>query len=368
MTDQTIPMLDLVRLHKSIRAELKNTFLETLDSGQFIGGLSVERFEGELAEYVGAKHAIGVSSGTDALIASLMALNVGLGDEVVTTSYTFFATAGSIARLGAKPVFVDIDNDTFNLDPGAIEEVITDRTVGILPVHLFGLCAPMEPILKIAEKHGLWVLEDAAQAIGAEYRGRGAGTMGTMGTFSFFPAKNLGAMGDGGAVVTDDSSLASRVKQLRQHGAKQKHFHETIGGNFRLDSLQAAILSVKLPHLKTWEEARRKVARGYSELLGNTDELQLPEEGRDCRHVYNQYVFRSKKRDEIQRALTDAGIGSAIYYPEPLHTQKCFESITRGEVSLKRSEQAASESLAIPIDPLLEDKAIEKIARVINEV
>ena len=361
----SIPMLDMVRLHAPMRDALLAAFSDVLASGRFIGGKAVEEFERDLAEYVGAPQAVGVSSGTDALLVAMMALGVGPLDEVITTPYTFFATAGSISRLGARPVFVDIDPISFNIDSEKIEAAVTQKTVGIIPVHLFGQCAEMDPVLKVAKAHGLWVIEDAAQAIGASYRGRQAGTLGTLGTFSFFPAKNLGALGDGGAVVTGDAALADRVRALRHHGAQTKYVHDTVGGNFRLDALQAACLSVKLPYLKGWEAGRRQLASRYREMLGGLERLTLPEEGPRMHHVFNQYVVRSEDRDRIQAALRAADIASAIYYPVPLHRQQCFESLGYGQGDFCESERAANESLAIPIDPLLDQEAEKRIAAVI---
>ncbi len=362
-----IPMLDLVRMHAPMVDEMKRAFAEVLESGRYIGGPAVEGFEKELAAHVGAEHAIGVSSGTDALLVALMALGVGAGDEIITTPYTFFATAGSIARLGAKPVFIDIDPITFNIDPTAIEAAVTERTVGILPVHLFGQCAEMLPVLDVARSLGLWVLEDAAQAIGAKYHERSAGTMGKAGMFSFFPAKNLGALGDAGAVVTDDPDLTAQMRSLRQHGAKQKYRHDCIGGNFRLDALQASLLSVKLPLLEEWEAGRRRVAARYHELLSDLEELTLPVELDKRRHVFNQYVVRSKKRDAIKRSLKSAGIGCAVYYPEPLHVQECFAHLGYRRGDFPEAERAAKESLALPIDPLLDDAGIARVATAIGD-
>jgi dTDP-4-amino-4,6-dideoxygalactose transaminase len=366
--EMKIPMLDLVRLHAPLRAALAAAFEQTLATGRFIGGPAVEGFEDQLADHVGAGHAVAVSSGTDALLVSLMALGAGPGDEVITSPYTFFATAGCIARTGATPVFVDIEPDTFNIDVALIEAKLTDRTVGIVPVHLFGQCADLEPLLALGRERGLWVLEDAAQALGAQVDGQMAGALGTLGTFSFFPAKNLGALGDGGAVVTNDSALAGVVGELRQHGAQQKYRHELVGGNFRLDALQAALLSVKLPHLRQWEAGRRNVAERYGARLGNLPGLTLPLERPGQRHVFNQYVIRTTKRDAVARALTAAGIGSAVYYPVALHLQKCFESLGYKAGAFPESERASEESLAIPVDPLIEAGDQQKVAEVIKEV
>jgi dTDP-4-amino-4,6-dideoxygalactose transaminase len=328
-----IPLLDLVRLHAPLAAELRAALDAALASGRFIGGPAVEAFEGALAEHVGARYAVGVGSGTDGLLASLMALGVRPGDEVITTPCTFFATAGAVARLGATPVFADIEPAGFHLDPAAVAAAITARTVGVIPVHLFGQTADMDPLLDLAARKGLWVLEDAAQAIGAKHGGRGAGTMGVAGVFSFFPAKNLGALGDAGAVVTDDANLAGRLRALRQHGGARKYLHQETGGNFRLDALQAAFLSVKLPRLGQWEAGRRRVAARYGELLGGGEGLGLPAEFPGRCHVYNQYVVRiaGGRRDGVRAALDAACIGCAVYYPLPLHRQPCFAGLGYGE-------------------------------------
>lgn len=361
-----IPMLDLARLHASLENELVEVFKEALAGGRFIGGPAVEKFEDELARHVGARFAVGVSSGTDGLLTTLTALNVGSADEIITTPYTFFATAGAIRRLGARPVFVDIDLDSYNIDATAVEAAITPRTVGIIPVHLFGQCAEMSPILALAEQSGLWVLEDAAQAIGASYNGRAAGTMGRAGVFSFFPAKNLGALGDAGAIVTNDAELADKVRALRVHGAKQKYLSEMVGGNFRLDAIQAAFLSVKLPHLDGWQRQRRAVAKRYDQLLGSIEDLVLPRELDSRAHVFNQYVVRTTKRERLAEELQQAGIGSAVYYPVPLHLQKCFADLGYGESSFVNSERAARETLALPIDPLLAESDQQRIAEAIE--
>jgi dTDP-4-amino-4,6-dideoxygalactose transaminase len=352
-----IPMLDIARLHAPLAAELERAFRETLASGRFIGGPAVESFEASLAAHVGTRFAIGASSGTDALLAALMALGVKPGDEVITTPFTFIATAACIARLGARPVFADIEPGGFHLDPAGIEARITDRTVGVLPVHLFGATAAAFEIRAIADRRGLWMLEDAAQAIGAEHKGRKAGTVGALGALSFFPAKNLGALGDAGAIVTNDEKHAARLKLLREHGAARKNHHEAIGGNFRLDALQAALLSVKLGHLARWEEGRRRVARIYEEALRGMGDLVLPQEAPGDRHVFNQYVVRTSRRDALEFALAAAGVGFAIYYPTPLHLQPCFADLGGGEGDLENAERACREAIALPIDPLLTEDA-----------
>lgn len=366
MTVETpIPMLDMKRLHAPMRNALEAAFSASLDTGRFIGGPAVENFETDLAAHVGVSNAVGVSSGTDALLVAMMALGVQPGDEIVTTPYTFFSTAGCIARLGARPTFVDIEPLSYNIDVRLVADAITPRTVGIIPVHLFGQCAEMDPLLQLAASKRLWVIEDAAQSIGATYNGRQSGTMGTVGAFSFFPAKNLGALGDGGAVVTNDDGLARRMRALRQHGSQTKYAHERIGGNFRLDSIQASFLSIKLPYLKSWEEGRKAVAARYAHALGRLKGVRLPAVGPKMGHVYNQYVIRSKERDRIAAALKEASVGCAVYYPSPLHLQTCFEYLGYGPRALPESESASLETLAIPVDPLLDPLAQERIAAII---
>jgi dTDP-4-amino-4,6-dideoxygalactose transaminase len=360
-----IPMLDLARLHAPLAAELRRAFDETLASGRFIGGPAVEKLEERLAAHVGTRFAVGTSSGTDALLAALMALGVQPGDEVITTPFTFFATAGCIARVGALPVFADIEPAGFHLDPGGIEALVTDRTVGIVPVHLFGACAAAYEIRAIAERHGLWVLEDAAQAIGARRGGKAAGTFGLAGALSFFPAKNLGALGDAGAVVTDDPGLAERIRLLREHGASRRNHHEAIGGNFRLDALQAALLSVKLGHLSQWEEGRRRVAGFYAEALRGVGDLVLPVEPPGDRHVFNQYVVRTSHRDALAGALEAAGIGCAFHYATPLHLQPCLAQLGHRPGDLPNAERVCREAIALPIDPLMtEDEQAVVVAAV----
>ncbi len=364
-----IPLLDLRRLHAPLRQELEAVFSRVIDSGQFIIGAFVERFEAELAAHLGTAHVIGVSSGTDALLAALMALDVSPGDEIITTPYTFFATAGSIVRLGARPVFVDICEVDFNIDVSRIDAAVTSKTVGIVPVHLFGQCANMSAIREIAAERKLWIIEDAAQAIGAQHCRHMAGTMGDIGTFSFFPAKNLGALGDAGAVVTDDERLSERLQVLRSHGATHKYIHDRIGGNFRLDALQAAMLSVKLPHLKKWETKRRTVASNYRAALADVPGLVLPKQRRDNYHVYNQFVLRviTGRRDQLKRKLAEAGVATAIYYPLPLHRQPCFKALGCAEEDLLVAEKIAEQSLALPIDPELTSDDLGKIIDVIRD-
>jgi dTDP-4-amino-4,6-dideoxygalactose transaminase len=354
--------LDLKAQYATLRDEMRKAIDAVMESQYFINGPAVGQLEQAVAAYSGAKAAVGVSSGTDALIAALMSLEIGDGDEVVTTPYTFFATAGSIWRVGAKPVFVDIEPDTFNIDAAKIEAVITGRTKAIMPVHLFGAMADMDPIMAIAKRHGLYVIEDAAQAIGAQYKGRKAGAIGTAGCFSFFPSKNLGGLGDGGMIVTQDAALADRLAQCRNHGSKPQYFHKWVGGNFRLDTLQAAGLLVKLPHLDAWSAKRRANAQRYDELLAGIDEVTTPAVRDFNVSIYNQYCIRVPRRDELQQHLKDAGVGTAIYYPLSLHHQECFATLGYGKGDFPASEAAAAESLALPIYAELTDEQLRHVA------
>jgi dTDP-4-amino-4,6-dideoxygalactose transaminase len=347
-----VSLLDLKAQYGTIKDEVRAAVGEVLESQVCIGGPKVAALERAVAEFCGCAYAVGVSSGTDALLASLMALGIGPGDEVVTSPFTFFATAGSIARTGATPVFVDIDPCTFNIDPKLIAEAISPRTKAIMPVHLFGQVAEMDPITAVAREHGLHVIEDAAQSLGALYRGRKAGSIGTAGCFSFFPSKNLGCAGDGGMVVTNDPGLYERLSLMRSHGAKPKYYHRFVGGNFRLDALQAAILLVKLPHLDRWSEARRENARAYDDAFRGTA-VYSPPIRPHCVSVFNQYVIRSARRDELMEDLKNNGIGSEIYYPLPLHLQECFAQLGYREGDCPEAERAAREALALPIYPEL---------------
>lgn len=345
------PLLDLKAQYETIREEVQEAVLRVCSSQQFILGPEVEELEREVAVHTGVRHAIGVSSGTDALLASLMALEIGPGHEVVTTAYSFFATAGVIARVGARPVLVDIDPDTFNMDPAQVAARMSPRTRAILPVHLFGRCMDLDPLLELAGREGVAVIEDAAQAFGAaDARGRSAGAVGDLGCFSFYPSKNLGAFGDGGMVITDDEELARRLRMLRVHGEEPRYHHRLVGGNFRLDSLQAAVLRVKLKHVRAWGEARRENARRYREHLPG-ERLVLP---RDCPgHVYNQFVVRSPERDRLRAFLKDQGVGTEIYYPVPLHLQDCLRWLEHRPGDFPRAEEAARCSLALPVYPEL---------------
>jgi len=373
-----IPLLDLKAQYAAIKDEIRTAIDEVLESQYFILGPKVEQLENEIARYCNTKYAVGVASGTDALLLSLMATDIGYGDEVITTSYTFFATAGSISRLGAKPVFVDIDPKTYNINPQLIEEKITDRTKAVIPVHLYGQCADMEPILETARKYNLRVIEDAAQAIGAKYKDRKAGSMGDLGCLSFFPSKNLGGYGDGGMVVTNDEELAGKIRVLRVHGSKPKYYHSMIGCNSRLDALQAAVLSVKLKYLGTWTEKRRKNTEFYNTLFADsglrtsdcglqTADIVLPHVADHNYHIYNQYTIRVKERDNLQAHLKTRGIGTALYYPLPLHLQECYAHLGYKEGDLPESEKASRETISIPVYPELTEEQQRYIVKAIQE-
>jgi dTDP-4-amino-4,6-dideoxygalactose transaminase len=347
-----VPLLDLKAQYRRIRAEVLAALESVCDEQAFILGKRVADLEHDVQQYVGAAHAVGVASGTDAILLALMAYGVGHGDEVVTVPYTFFATAGSISRLGARPVFVDIKPDSFNMDPVLLDAAITPRTRAVMPVHLFGQCAEMEPILKIAARRNLPVIEDAAQAIGAEWRGRKAGTIGQMGCFSFFPSKNLGGFGDGGMVTTNDPAPADRVRMLRVHGSREKYVHELVGFNSRLDALQASVLCVKLKYLEEWTKGRQRNAARYEALFKESnllDRATLPTVTAENRHVYNQYVIRVRRRDQLRAFLKEQGVGTEIYYPTPLHLQPCYRDLGYREGAFPQAERAAQESLALPI-------------------
>lgn len=362
-----VPLLDLESQYRELREGTEQAVREVLDSQQFINGPAVTALEGQLAAYCGARHAVGMSSGTDALLCALMALGVGPGDEVITTPYTFFATAGSIWRVGARPVFVDIDPRTFNLDPDRVAEAVTPRTRALMPVHLFGQMAEMEPLIELAEERDLLVIEDAAQAIGASRHGRRAGSLGTVGCLSFFPSKNLGGAGDAGMAVTDDPELAERLRVLRNHGSKPKYFHRWVGGNFRLDTLQAAYLLVKLPHLGGWSESRRRNAALYDHLLSDIPEVVPPNVAPENVSIFNQYVVRVPRRDALRAYLAERGVGTAVYYPRPLHEQECFAELGHARGDFPEAERAADETLALPIYPELTREQIEYVASAIGE-
>ena len=345
-----VPLLDLAVQFRQVEAEVREAINRVLESQAYVLGPEVAALEKEIAGLSGVAQGIGTSSGTDAILASLMALGIGPGDEVIVPTFTFFATAGCVARVGATPVFVDILPDTFNIDPDATEAAITSRTKAIIPVHLYGQCADMDRITAIAQRRGLVVIEDVAQASGAKFEGKPAGSFGKAGGLSFYPTKNLSAMGDAGMIVTDDADLAQKLRFTRDHGQNPQYYYHFIGGNFRLDGFQGAILRVKLRHLAAWTAARQARAARYDrELAGSA--VQVPPVDPRCEHVYHQYTVRCSRRDGLQKHLTDAGIGSGVYYPLPLHLQPCFAYLGYKEVSCPMAEQAAKEVLSLPISP-----------------
>jgi dTDP-4-amino-4,6-dideoxygalactose transaminase len=359
-----VPLLDLKAQYAGIKDEVLNAIGEVLDSQVCILGPKVAELEREVAALSDCKFGVGVSSGTDALLAALMAMEIGAGDEVITTSFTFFATAGCVSRTGARPVFVDINPRTYNIDPHLIERAITPRTKAIIPVHLFGQMCDMDPIMEIAERHKLYVIEDAAQAISSTYKGRKAGSIGHVGCFSFFPSKNLGGAGDGGMVVTNDADLNDRLLVMRSHGSKPKYYHKVVGGNFRLDPLQAAVLLVKLPHLGAWSDARRRNAAIYDQEFAGSP-IGTPQVRPDAVSIFNQYVIRVPERDVLMAHLQAEQIGCEIYYPVPLHMQECFKNLGYREDDLPVSERAAREVLALPIYPELSTEQIHFVSRTI---
>lgn len=361
-----IPLVDLKTQYLSIEKEIDTAIKEVLLSGQFILGPSVQKLEEEVAAYCGCKYGVGVASGTDALRLTLTALGIGPGDEVITTPFTFIATANTISHCGSRPVFVDIDPKTYNIDPAAIQKAITRQTKAIVPVHLYGQPADMDPIVELAEKYGLYVIEDAAQAIGARYKGRRVGSIGHAGALSFFPSKNLGAYGDGGMVVTNDKVLAEKVDILRRQGSRKKYHAEVLGFNSRLDTLQAAILRVKLKYLDSWNEARRQRAKRYNELLSGLP-ITTPYEAPDVYHVYHQYTIRTEKRDALAAYLKEQGISTMVYYPVPLHLQKVFASLGYREGSLPESEAASRQVLSLPMYPELTGAQQQEVVRAIRE-
>lgn len=369
-----VPFFDLAVQFKSVEGEVKSALDEVFQSQQFILGSKVQELEETIARYCGTRYAIGVASGSDALLLSLMAAGIGSGDEVLIPPFTFFATAGSVSRLGAIPVFVDIDPVTYNLDPSKIEEKLSSKTKAIIPVHLFGQCADMNPLLKIARERKLFIIEDAAQALGAEYhpitgKQQQAGQMGDLGCFSFYPTKNLGAFGDAGMVVTNNSDLAQKVRLLRAHGSQPKYFHKYVGINSRLDTLQAAILLVKFKYLEKWTAERQKKAERYrmlfQELLSSVESIRIPTVQYRNRHIYHQYVIRVPERDRLKKFLAEEGIGTDIYYPLPLHLQECYASLGYRRGDLPQSERASEEVLALPIYPeLTEEQQMSVVDRI----
>ena len=381
-----VPLLDLKAQYRTFKAEVLPQIERVCDAQTFILGKEVLALEAATAAYCGSRFGIGVSSGTDALLLALMALDIGPGDEVITSPYTFFATGGTIARLGARPVFLDIDPATYNLSPAAVDRFVTDecasddqglvrrstggRVKAIMPVHLYGQCADMAPLLATARRHGLKVIEDAAQAIGSEYAGGArAGSLGDIGCFSFFPSKNLGAFGDAGLCTAQDAALAERMKVLRVHGGKPKYFHALIGGNFRIDEIQAAVLNVKLKYLDGWTAGRQRNAALYAELFRAarlTGTVTLPHAMPGYRHIYNQYIIRVPDRDRLRQHLIDQGVGCEIYYPVPLHLQACFAYLGGKPGDCPESERAAAETLAVPVYPELERDQLEYVVDVIR--
>ncbi|MDP9089308.1 MAG: DegT/DnrJ/EryC1/StrS family aminotransferase [Pseudomonadota bacterium] len=381
-----VPLLDLKAQFAQIRAEVMPLIEEVCASQRFILGEHVLGLEAELARYCGSAAGVGVSSGTDALLLALMALGVGAGAEILTTPFTFFATAGTIARLGARPVFCDIDPVSFNLSPTAVQEFVQrrcsvqngqlingvtgGRIVGLMPVHLYGQSADMDPLMDIAKQHNLKVIEDAAQAIGTEYKGVRVGSIGDIGCFSFFPSKNLGAFGDAGLCTTNNADLAESMRVLRVHGGKPKYFHSLIGGNFRIDELQAAVLRVKLKYLDGWTEARQRNAAFYDAAFaaaGLTTRLECPRAAKNGRHIFNQYVVRVQNRDALKAFLSERGIGSEIYYPVPLHLQQCFAYLNYRAGAFPEAERAAAETLALPIYPELQEQQLRTVVDSIAE-
>jgi dTDP-4-amino-4,6-dideoxygalactose transaminase len=371
-----VPLLDLQAQYRPLRAEILAAIERVCDTQRFIMGPEITALEGEMARMLGVKHAIAVSSGTDALLLALMALGIGPGDEVVTPTYSFFATAGAVARLGARPVLVDIDEATFNIDTAQAAEAITPRTKAIIPVHLFGQSADMDPLLDEASRSNVPVVEDAAQAIGATYKSRPLGSLGVFGCFSFFPSKNLGAFGDAGLLTATDDGLAKQARLLRTHGMEPRYYHHVIGANFRMDALQAAILRVKAPHLDGWTESRRANAVRYRALFreaGLLDRVTLPNERDDCRHIYNQFVIRvpgtdgTNLRDGLRAHLEERGIGTEIYYPVPFHLQPCFATLGYRRGDFPKAERASAESLAIPIYGELTSAQQEAVVGAIGE-
>lgn len=373
VTRVKVPLLDLKAQYEPIRADVHKAVDEVLDSMAFIGGPYVQKFEREIADYVGAAHGVGASSGTDALLVAMMALGVGPGDEVITSPYTFFATAGCVDRLGARLIFVDIDPATYNIDAERIEAAITEKTKAIVPVHLFGQCADMTAINAIAAKHNVPVIEDAAQALGArDSCGTAAGSLGLVGCFSFYPSKNLGAAGDGGMITTSDDDLGHTMSIMRNHGMEPAYHHEVMGGNFRLDGIQAAVLSVKLPHLDDWCEGRRKHAAAYAELLserGLTEHLKLPFERPGVHHIYNQYVIRveTAKRDPLLAHLRAHDVGCAVYYPSGCHTQPCLVHQGYKAGDFPETESAALSTLSLPVYGEMTEEQLHTVVDVLAE-
>ncbi|GAB4548424.1 MAG: DegT/DnrJ/EryC1/StrS family aminotransferase [Anaerolineae bacterium] len=362
----SVPVLDLQAQYQSIKDEIDQAVLGVMASGYFVLGPNVKALETELAEYVGCRYGVGVASGTDALRLSLEALGIGRGDEVITTPFTFVATANTISHTGARPVFVDIDPRTYNIAPAQIEAAITERTRAIIPVHLYGQPAEMDAIMDIARRHKLYVIEDCAQAIGAEDNGRQVGSFGELACFSFYPTKNLGAFGDGGMVTTNDPDLAERIQVLRQQGSKTRYYHDVLGFNSRLDEIQAALLRVKLRHLDAWQARRRQIAAQYDRLLSGLG-VETPYVRPGVTHVYHQYTIRAARRDELHEFLKERGIGTMIYYPLPLHLQKMYADLGYSQGSLPVSEEAGQQVLSLPMYPELSDGQVQSVVDAIGE-
>jgi dTDP-4-amino-4,6-dideoxygalactose transaminase len=361
-----VPLLDLKAQYRTIKPEIDAAVMAVLESQQGICGKKVSQLEAGITDYLQVNHAVGVSSGTDAILISIVALGIGPGDEVITTPYTFFATAGCIARTGARPVFVDICEDTYNINPDLIEAKVNKHTRAIIPVHLFGQPADMDEIMAIADKHGLKVIEDAAQAVGAQYRGKPVCTMGAAGTLSFFPSKNLGGIGDGGMVITQSQALYEKLVKLRNHGQDPKYYYPLVGGNFRLDEIQAAVVSVKLAYLESWSEKRRQNAGYYNERFKDAP-VVTPVIRPGNTTIFNQYIIRSDRRDGLAAHLKEKGIGTSIYYPLPLHLQECFADLGYGPGDLPVSEAAAKTTLALPVFPELTDDQRDYVAASVLE-
>ena len=363
---EPIPYLDLPAQLRPLRKELDAVIAKTLDNCSFCLGPDVAQFEKDFAAFCGAKHSIGFNSGTSALHVGLMLLNVKPGDEVITTPHTFVATSWAISYVGAKPVYVDIDDATFCLDPAKIEKAITPRTKVVMPVHLYGHPFDVDPILEICRKHKLALVEDACQSHGAKYKGKTVGTFGALSGFSFYPGKNLGACGEGGALVTNEDAFAARAKSLREHGSSQRYYHDEVGFNYRMEGIQGGVLGVKLPHLNKWTQERRRVAKRYHELLADTP-LQLPKEASWAESVYHLYVVRHPRRDDLKKHLEANKVGCALHYPLPLHLQKCYASLGHHAGDFPVSEKAARECLSLPIFPELTDAQIQRVAEVIKQ-
>ena len=362
-----VPLLDLKAQYAAIRKDVDEAVRRVMESQRFIGGPEVSALEEEIARYSQCAHAVGVASGTDALLLALRALGIGPGDEVVTSAYSFFASAGTVANNGATPVFVDIDPRTYNLDPHRLEAAFTPRTKAVVAVSLYGQCCDLTAIRAICEKRRAWFIEDAAQSIGSEWEGKRSGSMSDFGCFSFFPSKNLGGAGDGGMVVSQNAEHADRVRLLREHGARPKYYHAIVGTNSRLDALQAAILRVKLRHLDRWSEGRARNAALYHQLFEGS-RVGRPFRDPRARHIYNQYVIRVPERDPVREALTERGIGTEIYYPVPLQLQKCFATLGYREGDMPNAEAAARETLALPIYPELTEEQIRHVAAAVRDV